>query len=199
MVHPTTERTAIHEVRPSAARCILGGLVISGLCVVIYPDRFFSPVGIEQVLRLLFAGLFFMTAVAIFISSAFGWPQLRWTENDLTFTDLVGRTTRLRLADLGPATPHSTYHRGFRIANFLLFRPISGGKVISLGLSCYGHTEAQLAELADRINKTRGMPTGSTDAQALMENRNSMGLFLLLFLLVTPLVLVLYLLFLKNS
>lgn len=189
----------MHEVRPVAARCILGGLVLSGLCVAFYPDRLFGPMGIEQVLRLLFAGLFCIAAVAIFISSAFGLPQLRWTENDITFKSLVGRTLQLRLADLGPATPYSTYHRGIRTANFLLFRPISGGKVISLSLSCYGHTEAQLAELADRINKTRGMPTGATDAQALMETRNSVGLFLLILLLVIPLVLLLYLLFLRKA
>ena len=199
MIHPGTEGTAIHEVRPSAARCILVCLVIFGLCAVIYPDRLLSPMGVKQALRLIFSGVFFITAVVIIVSSAFGWPKLRWTENDLTFTDLVGRTTRLKLADLGPATPYSTYSHGFRIANFLLFRPISGGKVIALGLSCYGHTEAQLAELAEHINQTRGMPTGSADAQALMENSNSMGLFLVLFLLVTPLVLVFYLLFLKNT
>jgi hypothetical protein len=151
--------------------------------------------GIDQVLRLLFAGIFSIEAVAILISTAFGLPQLRWTENDITFTNLVGRTLHLRLADLGPATPYTTYHRGIRTANFFLFRPISGGKIISISLSCYGYTEAQLAELADRINKSRGMPTGSTDAQALMETRNSAGPSLLFLLLVTPLVYLLYLLF----
>jgi hypothetical protein len=188
----------MHEVRPVAACCILGGFVLAGLCAAFYPGRLSGPIGTEQVFRLLFAGLFFVSAVVIFIASAFRLPRLRWTESDITFSNLVGRTLRLRLTDLGPATPYSSYYRGIRVANFLLFRPISGGKIISLSLSCYGHTEAQLAELADRINKARGMPTGSTDAQALMETRNSVSLSVLILLVGTPVVLLLYFLFFRE-
>ena len=198
MVQSATQITAMHEVPPVAARCILGGFVSGGLCAALYPDRLSGPIGVEQVFRLLFAGLFFVSAVTIFISLAFRLPRLRWTENELIFRTLVGSTLQLRLTDLGPATPYSTYHRGIRTANFLLFRPISGGKIISLSLSGCGYTEAQLAELADRINKTRGMPTGSTDAQALMETQNSVGLSLLVLLLGTPVVLLLYFLLFRE-
>lgn len=198
MAHPAAEATAIHEVRPSAAHIILGSLIFSGLGVVVYPDRLSSPVEIEQALRLLVAGLFFIQVIAIFILSAFGCPKLRWTESEVIFTSLLGRTTRLRLADFGPATPYITYYEGFKSGTFILFRPISGGKAIHLALSGYGYTEAQLAELADRINKTRGMPPGATDEQALIETRNSRGLSMLLILLVIPLVYLLYILFLKK-
>lgn len=182
----------MHEARPVAARCILGGFVLGGLCAAFYPDRLSGPVGVEQVFRLLFAGLLFVSAVTIFISLAFRLPRLRWTENELIFSTLFGSTLQLRLTDFGPATPYNTYYRGIRTANLLLFRPISGGKIISLSVSGCGYNEAQLAELADRINKTRGMPTGSTDAQALMETRNSGGLSVLALLLGVPVVLLLY-------
>ncbi|WP_154664695.1 hypothetical protein [Gemmobacter nectariphilus] len=198
MAHSTAEVATIQEVRPSAAHIILGGLIFSGLGIAVYPGQLSSPVEIEQVLRLLVAGLCFITVIAIFISSAFGCPKLHWTESEVIFTSFLGRTTRLRLADFGPATPYITYHEEFKNGTFLLFRPISGGKVIHLALSGYGYTEAQLAELADRINKTRGMPPGATDEQALIEARNSRGLSMLLILLVIPLVFLLYILFLKK-
>lgn len=185
----------MHEVRPVSERCILFGLALLGLCVGFYPGELIGSFGVGQAIRLLFSSVFLVAAVTIFISLAVGFPKISWTEINITSKDLFLRKMQLKLADFGLATPYSTYHKGIRTANFLLFRPILGGKIIYINLLCYGYSEAQLAELADRINKTRGMPTGSADAQALVENHNSIGLFIIIFLLFIPAAFLLYIIF----
>lgn len=186
----------MHEVPPVSERCILFGLALLGLCVAFYPDEPFGSFGIEIAIKLFFSGIFSIAAATIFISLAVRFPKIRWTKKNITYHDLFFRKIQFELADFGPATLYSTYHQGIITSSFLLFRPISGGKITCLSLSCYGYSEAQLAELADRVNKTRGIPTGSTDAQALMEKHNSIGLFLILCLLFIPAAFLIYVMFL---
>jgi hypothetical protein len=185
----------MHEVGPQRFRCVLVASVFAALSAAAFPVRIFLVVETEEVLRILLSGLLCYVAGAALVASVFRLPRLCWTETEISYTTRFYKHQRLSMNNFGPVTPYRMYTpHGLKAEDFLLLRPLSGGKTRHFALTCYGLTEEGLADLADRINKTRGMPFGATDTQAILETRNTTGLSALVLILCVPLVLLLYLL-----
>ena len=185
----------MHEVGPQRLLWLLVASVSAVLSAVAFPHGMFQIIETEQVERILMSGLLAFIAGASLFASVFRLPRLCWTDAEIVYTTQFYRSKRLSWADFGPLTPYTTYtQHGIKTMDFLLLRPVSGGKIVHFALPCYGLTKEELSELADRMNRTRGMPFGSTDTQAILETLNKTGLVILVLLLFVPVVLVFYLL-----
>ncbi|WP_164738102.1 hypothetical protein [Frigidibacter oleivorans] len=86
-------------------------------------------------------------------------PRLRWSATRIRYTHLFG-TREIDLAAVGPVTALTRHHRGGK-SHVLTVRVRSTGKTIHMGLPASGLTEADLRDLADRINQGRGVAPNS--------------------------------------
>ncbi|NBZ87412.1 hypothetical protein [Stagnihabitans tardus] len=145
--------------RASSAKRAKHYLLVGGVLAL----TLWSQAGLGTwLVRIVLTGLL----AAMAYSQVIGTPRLSWTPEMICYTGLYGRRRQLLLADYGSVWGYSMHSRGGRVGDYLVLRPLAGGKNVTLDLTLLGLEEAEVKALGTRINRAPGHPESAVDRLA---------------------------------
>lgn len=164
-----TMPTPPHDLYPVRTRQVLVGVFFAAISFGLWPPVLLLT--LPEMLRLLCALLSAAIAAWVAFLMVLRLPRVTWCAESISETSRTSRCkVTYRLTEYGPVMPLVWRGRNNAVlGNFLVFRPLAGGKVGMICLPDTSLSEVQLIALSQEINRTRSLPPGCSDPEAVNE------------------------------